>query len=125
MPILTPEQCKMARAGTGMGIKELAEAAEVSPNTVVRLEGGENIRPRTLRAIRAALEAAGVEFIDENGGGPGVRLVRAQTTRPSNGAAPHDDDSNDTPGAKTAPPTLEPVRAAFAAPVFAEFGFSR
>ena len=49
MPILTPEQCKMARAGTGMGIKELAEAAEVSPNTVVRLERGENIRPRTLR----------------------------------------------------------------------------
>jgi hypothetical protein len=27
-------------------------------------------------AIRRALEAAGVEFIDENGGGPGVRLLK-------------------------------------------------
>jgi hypothetical protein len=28
----------------------------------------------SIAAIRAALEAAGVEFIAENGGGPGVRL---------------------------------------------------
>ena len=71
------------------------------------------------------MEAAGIEFIEENGGGPGLRLARIKTTRPSNGAAPHDDDSDGAPGAKTAPPSLEPVRAAFAAPVFAEFGFSR
>jgi hypothetical protein len=31
-------------------------------------------RPATLEVIRRAFEAAGVEFIDENGGGPGVRL---------------------------------------------------
>ena len=31
-------------------------------------------RTRTVDAIRTALETAGVEFIDENGGGPGVRL---------------------------------------------------
>jgi hypothetical protein len=29
-------------------------------------------------ALRRALEAAGVEFIDENGGGPGVRLRKRQ-----------------------------------------------
>jgi hypothetical protein len=29
-------------------------------------------------AVRRALEMAGVEFIDENGGGPGVRLRRSQ-----------------------------------------------
>jgi hypothetical protein len=29
-------------------------------------------------AVRRALEAAGVEFIDENGGGPGVRLCNPQ-----------------------------------------------
>jgi hypothetical protein len=34
--------------------------------------------PRTLAALRAALESAGVEFIAENGGGPGVRLRKAQ-----------------------------------------------
>ena len=64
----------MARAGVGLGVRELAAAAGVTPETVVRLEKGENLRPRTLAAIRTALEAAGVEFIPENGGGPGVRL---------------------------------------------------
>jgi transcriptional regulator with XRE-family HTH domain len=67
-------QCKMGRAAVGLGVRELADAAAVSPETVVRFEGGETLRPRTISAIRAALEAAGVEFIAENGGGPGVRL---------------------------------------------------
>jgi len=67
-------QCKMARVATGLGIRELAELAQVAPNTISRLEAGEELKPRTLAAIRAALEKAGVEFIDENGGGPGVRL---------------------------------------------------
>lgn len=64
----------MARAGVGLGVRELAASAGVTPETVVRLEKGERLRPRTLAAIRTALEAAGVEFIPENGGGPGVRL---------------------------------------------------
>jgi hypothetical protein len=51
--------------------------ANVSVPTIKRLEaqdgplGGRN---ETGRKIRLALESAGVEFIDENGGGPGVRL---------------------------------------------------
>jgi hypothetical protein len=48
----------------------------VSPDTVVRLKRGERVRESTIAAIRAALEAAAVEFIAENGGGPGVRLKR-------------------------------------------------
>ena len=71
---MTPEQCKMARAGVGLGIRELALAAGVTPETIVRLEKGETLRPRTLSAVRTALEAAGVIFIDQNGEGPGVRL---------------------------------------------------
>lgn len=67
-------QCKMARVATGLGLRELAMKAQVSPNTVSRLERGEELKPATVSAIRAALEAAGVEFIEENGGGPGVRL---------------------------------------------------
>jgi transcriptional regulator with XRE-family HTH domain len=67
-------QCKMARAATGLGVRELAEAAGVSPNTVARLERGEDLKPATVDSIRAALETAGVEFIPENGGGAGVRL---------------------------------------------------
>jgi hypothetical protein len=36
--------------------------------------GAHEPRRLTLHAIRRAFESAGVEFIDENGGGPGVRL---------------------------------------------------
>lgn len=64
----------MARVATGQGVRELAVAAKVSPNTVTRFERGESLQERTIAAIRGALEAAGVEFIAENGGGPGVRL---------------------------------------------------
>lgn len=70
-------QCKMARAATGLGVRDLAAAAGVSPDTVARLERGEALREATVAAIRAALEAAGVEFIPENGGGAGVRLRKA------------------------------------------------
>jgi transcriptional regulator with XRE-family HTH domain len=65
-------QCKMARAAVGLGVRELAAAAKVSPDTVARLERGEPLRERTIDAIRAALEAAGVEFT--NGARPGVRM---------------------------------------------------
>ncbi len=71
---MSPAQCRMARAALEMGVRELATLAEVSPTTITRLERGESLYPRTVAAIRAALEAAGIEFIPENGGGPGVRL---------------------------------------------------
>ncbi len=64
----------MARAALGVGVRELAELAKVSTSTVTRLERGEALYPRTVEAIRAVLEAAGVVFIEQNGGGPGVRL---------------------------------------------------
>jgi hypothetical protein len=73
---LLPIQCKMARAATGLGVRELAEASQVSADTIVRFERGDELRPRTVAAIRSTLEATGVEFIAENGGGPGVRLRR-------------------------------------------------
>ena len=62
----------MARAATGLGVRELAIAAQVSADTVVRLERGEVLKPRTVEAIRAALEQAGVVFTD--GDEPGVKL---------------------------------------------------
>jgi transcriptional regulator with XRE-family HTH domain len=67
-------QCRMARAALQIGVRELADAAKVSPSTITRLEAGDELKERTVAAIRAALESAGVEFIPENGGGPGVRL---------------------------------------------------
>lgn len=73
---MTPEQCKMARAGLGLSVRDLAQRAQVSTNTVSRLEAGEELKPRTVEAVQRALEDAGVEFIAENGGGPGVRLKK-------------------------------------------------
>jgi transcriptional regulator with XRE-family HTH domain len=69
-------QCKMARVALGWGTRDLARNASVSPDTVARLERGEHLKGSTIATIRAAFEAAGIEFIAENGGGPGVRLAR-------------------------------------------------
>ena len=57
-----------------MGVRELASAAKVSTDTVARFERGEELKERTLEALQRALEQAGIEFLEENGGGPGVRL---------------------------------------------------
>ena len=78
-PMFTPAQCKAARGLIGWNQQELAKKAGVGIVTVHQLEAGLS-RPRraTLDVIRRALEAAGVEFIDENGGGPGVRLRKRQ-----------------------------------------------
>ena len=65
-------QCKMARAALDLGVRELAAAAQVSPDTIARFERGEPLKPRTVEAIQHAFEAAGVEFT--NGDEPGVKL---------------------------------------------------
>jgi hypothetical protein len=65
-------QSRMARAALGWGVRDLAREASVGVSTVARFEGGAEIIPATLEAIRRALEKGGVEFT--NGGAPGVRL---------------------------------------------------
>ena len=57
-----------------MGVRELAALAKVSADTVARFERGDDLKERTIDALQRAFEVAGIEFIDENGGGPGVRL---------------------------------------------------
>ncbi len=69
----------MARAGLGISVRELAEKARVSTNTITRFEGGEPLKERTVEAIYDVFEAAGVIFIAENGEGPGVRLRKERT----------------------------------------------
>ena len=76
--LLTPIQCKMARVAVGWGVRDLAAKSNMSTNTVARFERGDDLKASTVAAIRAALEAAGVEFIAENGGGAGVRLKRRE-----------------------------------------------
>ena len=67
-------QLKMARAAVGWGVRELAKKAGVTANTVTRIENGADAKQSTMDRLQHALEAAGIEFIQENGGGPGVRL---------------------------------------------------
>ena len=82
LPIMvTPAQCRAARGLLGWSQQELARQAGVGIVTVHQLETGVS-QPRraTLDVIRRALESAGIEFIDENGGGPGVRLRKPLKT---------------------------------------------
>jgi transcriptional regulator with XRE-family HTH domain len=73
--MINPAQCRAARGLVEWSQQKLAERAQVGVVTVHQLEAGTS-EPRraTLQAIRRAFEVAGVEFIEENGGGPGVRL---------------------------------------------------
>ncbi|HEX3860819.1 MAG TPA: helix-turn-helix transcriptional regulator [Stellaceae bacterium] len=56
-----------ARAALGWGVRDLAREAKVSTDTVARLERGEELKERTLDAITNTFEAAGVEFLPDNG----------------------------------------------------------
>ena len=67
-------QLKMARVAVGWGVRELAKKAGVTANTVTRIEIGADAKQSTMDRLQHALETAGIEFIQENGGGPGVRL---------------------------------------------------
>jgi hypothetical protein len=72
---ITPGQCKAARALLELTQGELADAAMLGLSTIVDFEKQRRqVSVLAIRAIRQALAARGVEFIDENGGGPGVRL---------------------------------------------------
>ena len=77
---MSAAQCRMARAGLGIGVRELATAAKVSTNTVTRLEAGEELKERTVDAVRSALEGAGAEFT--NGETPGVKLNPGKKSNP-------------------------------------------
>jgi hypothetical protein len=74
------------RASTIGVVPELAAEADVSTATIKRLEAQDGLlggRNETGAKIQAALETAGIEFITENGGGPGVRLRKRAQKRPS------------------------------------------
>jgi transcriptional regulator with XRE-family HTH domain len=73
---MTPIQCKMARVAVDWGVRELARAAATSPDTIARLERGDQLKSSTIATVRAALESAGVDFVEENGSGPGARRIK-------------------------------------------------
>ena len=73
--MISPAQIRAARSLLGWKQSELAKAADLSLTALNNIErGAADPRVSTLAGIQKALEAAGIVFIAENGGGPGVRL---------------------------------------------------
>ncbi len=75
----SPAQLKAARALVGLSQPEVAKRTGLSTMSIKRAEGSgaPTASAEVAAAIRAALESAGVIFIDENGEGAGVRLRKA------------------------------------------------
>jgi transcriptional regulator with XRE-family HTH domain len=97
MSRLSSVQSKMARAALGWGVRDLARITKVASDTISRLERGEQLRDRTLGDIRTAFEAAGIEFLDDNG----VKLT-TKPGAPSGGNPP--DAQKPASASKTAAP---------------------
>ena len=78
---MKPEQLRMARAATQLGVRELAELAGVSFTTISRFETGKSgLQLSTAEAIRKALEIQGVQFLEAGqvAAGPGVAVKGAE-----------------------------------------------
>jgi hypothetical protein len=83
---LTSPQIRAARGLLRWSAEDLAREAALGLATIRRAEGAEDETSMTVAndlAVRRALELAGIEFIDENGGGPGVRLRTRQQKKKS------------------------------------------
>lgn len=79
--MISPAQCRAARGLLSWTQADLAKAASVGVVTVRQFESENGTpRPATLTVLQQALEAAGLEFIPENGGGAGIRF-RERNTR--------------------------------------------
>jgi hypothetical protein len=82
---LSSAQLRAGRALIRWSAEDLARASAVGLTTIRRAElteGETSMTAANNLAVRRALEAAGVEFIDENGGGPGVRLQKSGKEKP-------------------------------------------
>jgi transcriptional regulator with XRE-family HTH domain len=76
---ITPAQTRAARGLLDWSQTELGRRANLSESTVRDFEKGRRVPSiNNLAAVRAALESAGVIFVDENGEGPGVRLRKTK-----------------------------------------------
>jgi transcriptional regulator with XRE-family HTH domain len=96
---ITPDQSRGARAMLGWSREQLAQQSGVANATLADFEAGKRTPyNRTLADVRRALEEGGIEFIPENGGGPGARLKKRAV-----GAA---GESKSPLARRTAPPRM-------------------
>lgn len=87
---VTGSQLRAARALVRWSVDDLAESSRVTVATISHAEaqdGPVSVTPADARALRRALEGAGVEFLAENGGGVGVRFSK-RSGRPDEGLRP-------------------------------------
>jgi transcriptional regulator with XRE-family HTH domain len=64
--VITPKHLRMARAGLGWTLADLAKRADVNPNTLSRYEVGKDVLASTVHKVEHVLRAAGVSFIEEH-----------------------------------------------------------
>ena len=77
--MVTTRQVKAARALLGWSQADLAKHSGISEPTIARLEAADGDlggRETTALRIKQTIEAAGVQFFEENGGGEGARLLK-------------------------------------------------
>lgn len=80
-------QMKMARVGLGWGVRELAEKASVTANTITRIENGSDAKYSTMTAIQVALE---IGFETESGEWVHAEFIDPDGVRIRFGKAPED-----------------------------------
>ena len=88
--LITGSQLRAARALVRWGTDELAQRSRVALAIISAAEaedGPVSVAVADLQALRRTLEQAGVEFIDENGGGVGVRFAK-RSSKPDEGLRP-------------------------------------
>lgn len=75
--VMNAAQCRMARAALQISVRDLATAAKVATGTVVRMEAGEALKPRTVEAMQRALEGQGIKFFCGDTFGVTVHVAKA------------------------------------------------
>lgn len=74
--MLSPDQCRAARALLNWTQADLANRVSISAVSIRAFEKGGEMRDANQKLLRLTFEQAGVVFIPENGGGAGVRLAK-------------------------------------------------
>ena len=83
LQVVTSAQVRMARAAFKLDVRDLAGATRLHRNTITNIETGRCAGDvEMLTVIASVLKRAGMEFIEENGGGLGVRLRKGHQVKP-------------------------------------------